>query len=83
MNPHTASPPAHPPQVITGGAPFTACGQTYHRACFKCTHCGDLIGPEDEWHTHENKPYCQADYEAKFCERCAECHESIIGGFVR
>ena len=66
---------------ITGGAPFQACGRDYHRPCFKCVHCEELIGPDDEWLPHENQPYCKEDYEALFCQRCAECHGAIIGEY--
>eukprot|EP00033_Pygsuia_biforma_P003432 GCRY01003761.1.p1 GENE.GCRY01003761.1~~GCRY01003761.1.p1 ORF type:complete len:409 (-),score=112.73 GCRY01003761.1:288-1514(-) len=55
---------------------ITALGKTWHPNHFKCEICGKLLGAE-VFYELNGRPYCEADYQASFCEKCALCGDLV------
>jgi formylmethanofuran dehydrogenase subunit E len=58
------------------GQCLNALNKNYHAEHFLCTHC-NLPFPNGTFIEHEGQPYCEADYNELFSERCAACQQPI------
>lgn len=64
-------------QPLQSGQVLLALGQHWHVWCFKCSECSAVL--QGEYMSHEGKPYCLRDYNAKYGVRCYECDKFIAG----
>eukprot|EP00658_Telonema_sp_P-2_P033334 TRINITY_DN24489_c0_g1_i1.p1 TRINITY_DN24489_c0_g1~~TRINITY_DN24489_c0_g1_i1.p1 ORF type:complete len:420 (+),score=79.40 TRINITY_DN24489_c0_g1_i1:81-1340(+) len=55
------------------GEAMRALGGTWHPEHFVCAHCRKPIPAEQGFYHHEEKVYCQRDYEANFTPVCGIC----------
>eukprot|EP00457_Paulinella_chromatophora_P005719 gb/GEZN01005736.1/.p1 GENE.gb/GEZN01005736.1/~~gb/GEZN01005736.1/.p1 ORF type:complete len:524 (-),score=104.11 gb/GEZN01005736.1/:76-1647(-) len=63
---------------IIKGQYISALGQSWHPDHFICTDCGKPF-QGNQFHKHENKPYCEQHFNEKFAENCEKCKRRIDG----
>ena len=61
---------------------FTALGQVYHKLCFQCVNCGNIIGGGD-YCDHNNKPLCPSCYEQLYGTRFNKAEYNEKGTYRR
>lgn len=71
-------PTCHKPVMFTER--FTALGEVYHKLCFKCLNCGNIIGGGD-YCDHNNKPLCPKCYEQLYGTRPNKAEYSAKGSY--
>lgn len=59
------------------GQYISALGQSWHPHCFVCTDCNKPFEGQ-QFHKHNNMPYCAKHYNEKFAEICDKCGETIM-----
>jgi len=60
------------------GQYVSALGKSWHPEHFTCTDCGkEFIG--NQFHKHNDMPYCEKHYQEKYGEQCSKCHKKILG----
>ncbi|VDD94028.1 unnamed protein product [Enterobius vermicularis] len=64
-------------QPLQSGQVLLALGQQWHVWCFKCSECSAVL--QGEYMSHDGKPLCLRDYNAKYGVRCYECDKFIAG----
>jgi len=63
---------------IIKGQYISALGQSWHPDHFVCTECGKPF-EGNQFHKHNDKPYCEQHFNELFAEVCAKCGEKIEG----
>jgi paxillin len=63
---------------VIKGQYISALGQAWHPDHFVCTECGKPF-EGNQFHKHDNKPYCEYHFNQKFAETCAKCGQRIEG----
>ena len=57
-----------------------ACGGNfYHRDCFACDNCSDLISSQP-FQQKDGKRFCTPCYKSLFAKKCTACGDHIING---
>lgn len=59
---------------------YSAMNKTYHLECFVCEVCGKGFD-QGAFVPHDNKPYHQECFRAKFGKKCWICNEDITGEY--
>jgi len=67
----------HCNEVIKGQY-ISALGQSWHPDHFVCTECGQPF-EGNQFHKHNDKPYCEKHFNELFAEVCAKCGDRIEG----
>jgi len=67
----------HCGEVIKGQY-ISALNQSWHPDHFVCTECGQPF-EGNQFHKHNDKPYCDKHYNELFAENCAKCGLKIEG----
>jgi len=58
-----------------------ALGKSWHKGCFSCSQCKAML--PSSFHAQDLLPYCDLCY-AKICkDKCAKCHQALVGTFVK
>lgn len=57
-------------------------GQVWHQKCFVCVQCFKQF-PDGVYFEHENRKYCEHDYQALYAPCCAGCGEFATGRVIR
>jgi len=65
--------------VISSSIRLKALGQDWHQECFSCIRCGKEL--KGGFFPHENKPYCEEDYDDMFLKKCTSCSRPIEGTY--
>jgi len=68
---------AHCNQTIKGQY-ISALGKSWHPDHFVCTECGEPF-EGNQFHKHNDKPYCEKHFNELFAETCAKCARKIEG----
>jgi len=63
---------------IIKGQYISALGQSWHPDHFVCTECGQPF-EGNQFHKHNDKPYCERHFNELFAEVCAKCGQKIEG----
>jgi len=63
---------------IIKGQYISALGQSWHPDHFVCTECGQPF-EGNQFHKHNDKPYCDKHFNELFAEMCAKCGGKIDG----
>ncbi|CAF0829431.1 unnamed protein product [Adineta ricciae] len=59
-----------------------AAGQIWHTHCFVCTQCFQPF-ENGIYFEHEDRKYCERDFQMLFAPCCAECKQAIVGRVIR
>ncbi|CAF4772763.1 unnamed protein product [Rotaria sp. Silwood1] len=59
-----------------------AAGQIWHTQCFVCAQCFQPF-EKGIYFEHEDRKYCERDFQMLFAPCCAECKQSIVGRVIR
>jgi len=57
-------------------------GQIWHTQCFVCAQCFQPFR-NGIYFEHENRKYCEEDFQMLFAPRCAECKRPVVGRVIR
>eukprot|EP00808_Paulinella_micropora_P008647 g53428.t1 len=63
---------------IIKGQYISALGKSWHPDHFVCTDCGKPF-EGNQFHKHDNQPFCEEHFNAKFAENCDKCGKRIDG----
>ncbi|KAI8988479.1 hypothetical protein BDF20DRAFT_833331 [Mycotypha africana] len=69
-------------EPIVNQAAIRALGKHFHEGHFRCSACQKPLGDQVAFLVHEEKPYCQEDYQKLFGKKCAGCKEPISGQYI-
>ncbi|CAF1108964.1 unnamed protein product [Adineta steineri] len=59
-----------------------AAGHIWHTHCFVCTQCFQPF-ENGIYFEHEDRKYCERDFQMLFAPCCAECKQAIVGRVIR
>ncbi|CAF3145155.1 unnamed protein product [Rotaria socialis] len=59
-----------------------AAGHIWHTKCFVCTQCFQPF-ENGLYFEHEDRKYCERDFQMLFAPCCAECKQAIVGRIIR